>query len=188
MSNFEVYDGFLDNEAGNYSHYYYHCTEAEVAHDSIRLFRRTANPNTPQVARAFRAASTLTPTIIRDLAYRAPLPIWSKHETTYFGEIMAMDENLDGCLTTPVDRLQAVNLACYDGLSTWLSTTHSPETAETLWPHMPLIELEVPLRHVMPITAVAEDTLTRLGKEIPVSQQETGVFGAIHDDWIKAIQ
>jgi hypothetical protein len=184
MSNFEAYETFLGVEARDYSRYYAQDLTAEFIDGTLRLYRRAANPNAPQIARAFRDASGLTAGVVFDLVTRAGLPRWSRVQQTDTGDIIAIDEGLDGCITPSVDRLQANRLSCHDGVSAWLSTTHSKEVADTLWPHLPLIELEVPISHVLPVTAVTEDTLARLGKRRPVSQHETGVFGAIRDEWI----
>lgn len=188
MSKLEAYDTFLSSEARDYSHFYEQNPTAELCDGTIRLYRRTANPNTPQIARAFRGVKDLSACVVYDLVLRAELPKWSRVRPTDTDDIMAIDESLDGCITPAVDRLQAVRLSCHDGVSAWLSTTHSPEVADTLWPHLPLIELMVPISYVMPITAVTEDTLARLGKQKPVSQYETGIFGAIRDEWIMNIR
>ena len=192
MPNHEVFDSYLAKGNRHYRPYYHSEPAATVRGDRIQLFRRSSNPNVPQVASSFRDILDVSHADVERIANNSTVPV--HYGDTYKESrdtVLSLPEashDLPGCIVPGIDRLQALYLKISGGISSWLSATHSPEVAEEMWRHRPLMELSVPLTHVMPATRLAEATVAELGARTIFELHETAVFGAIRDEWIVRIE
>lgn len=192
----ETFGAYIEQGERDYSPYFETHPDVKVTDGSIRLFRRTGNPHDPQLASGFRGGIGTVRDINLSATHTIEVPSWFSHDpyTEYRDTIMTLEEatpELTGCRVPPIDRLQALYLQkAYGTPVAWLSATHDEKLArEKIWPHLPLLILNVPLEYVMPAGEILNDTFRQLGsKEKSAEPTEVGIFGGIEVEWVVAIE
>lgn len=191
MITFEAFDAYIEQGGRDYWPYFENSPTAEVSAGNVRLFRRTGNPEIPQLAQGFREIANIGIADVVKVVNNVEVPEWYSDDPfktirADIGKLSEEAENLPDCRIPVADRVNALYLLkAYQTPVAWLSACQDEKIArEEIWPHLDLMELEVPLEYVMPVPEVTIDTLSRVGMQTRSRSEEIGIFGGIKAEWV----